>query len=115
MSHKIDTTNPSVSFPLDATDDCLAPRIKLGQILIVQRVQPEPGDVAVFWVNGQLTPELKILRSPLQGPTVEFEQLNPPRRYRLPAGEIIEIFRVDSVHQRIGRTHVANLNEHRTA
>ena len=100
------------SFGLTMSGNCLAPRASHGQVMIVEPIRPEPGEIAVFWFKGQDMPAAKILRTDLKMtgfpvhpksevvPIIEFEQINPPRRYAVDGGTLEECFRVHSVIDR---------------
>ena len=95
------------SFGLKISGDCLAPLAISGQVLLVEPIRPEPGDIAVIWIKGQSMPAAKILKTKLYGfpihpeseviPIFEFEQLNPPKRFAVAGDKIEECFRVERV------------------
>jgi hypothetical protein len=87
--------------------DCCAPRACDGQTVTIDPLLPEPGELVVFWIKGQPMPGMKILSKPIfdypphpESEVVhllEVEQLNPPRRYRIPLDQVECIGRVHSV------------------
>ena len=97
------------AFALEIKGDCLAPRANDGDRVIVEPSPlPRPGELAVFWLKDQEMPAVKILRTSLEhgfphNPKSEVEllviaeQLNPPKCYRIPAGQIDRIARVHSI------------------
>jgi hypothetical protein len=95
------------AFGLVVDGDCLAPKVRNGQVIIVEKGLPRPGELAVVWAKGLDRPQVKILARELFGfphhpestvcHSVELEQLNPPRRFRMWADGVDKIMRVSAV------------------
>jgi len=95
------------AFGLVVTGDCLSPKVKNGQVVIVDKGLPKPGELAVVWATGLAMPQVKVLAAPIRGfphhpestvcHGIELEQLNPPRRFRIWADRIEKIMRVAAV------------------
>jgi hypothetical protein len=101
-------TAPSEAFGLKVVGDCLSPRVRDGQIVVVGPRLPKPGDICVIWFKGQEGCVTKILLTDIAGlyphnpksnciAIVEVEQLNPPRRYSCSIDKIECIASVYSV------------------
>jgi len=95
------------AFGLVVQGDCLAPKVKNGQIVVVDKGLPKPGELAVIWAKGCDRPQVKYLAAPIFGfphhpestvcHGIELEQLNPPRRLRIWADRVERIMRVAAV------------------
>jgi len=99
---------PAECVTLKVDGDCLDPKLRHGQIVIVERKMPKSGELAVFWFKGAERPIIKILRTGLDHiypyvpggncvAMIEFEQTNPPKRFRAQVDRIACIARVHSV------------------
>lgn len=88
---------PRAAFGLVVKGDCLHPRVHDGQILIVEKGSPKPGELACVWAEGFGLPQVKIFRRRIRGSGIELEQLNPPRLIQIRNGELNRIMRVHSV------------------
>ena len=98
---------PRGAFGLVVKGDCLAPKVRDGQILVIRKGLPKPGELVVIWAQGAPMPIVKVLTHRITGFPhhpgsnvvcgIELEQLNPPKRYRVWADKIDRIMSVHSV------------------
>ena len=97
----------SKAFGLVITGHCLEPKVRDGQVVIVEQGLPKPGELAVVWAKGWEIPQVKILAREIVGfphhPAnncvhgIELEQLNPPRRLKIWADRVERNMRVHAV------------------
>jgi hypothetical protein len=98
---------PSDAIALKVSGDCLSPRVRDGQLVIVEPRLPVSGDIAAIWLKGEPMPAIKILRTEILGfphnpksdciTSINVEQLNPPERFTFWADRVECIARVHSV------------------
>lgn len=95
------------AFGLVVVGNCLSPKVKDGQVIICEKGLPRPGELVVVWAKGLDRPQVKILARAVFGfphhpestvcHSIELEQLNPPRRFRMWADGVDKIMRVAAV------------------
>lgn len=84
-------------FGLVVKGTCLHPKVRDGQVLIVQKGAPKPGELAVFWADGFDLPQVKIFQQRIRGVGIVVQQINPRREMRIKLHDLRCLMRVAAI------------------
>ena len=88
---------PRNAFGLVVKGTCLHPKVRDGQVLIVQKGAPKPGELAVFWADGFDLPQVKVFQQRIRGVGIVLEQLNPRCEIRIKLTDLRCLMRVAAI------------------
>ncbi len=69
-----------VAFGLVVKGTCLHPKVRDGQILIIQKGSTKPGELAAVWAEGFDLPQVKVFQRRIRGSGVNRRPILTPHR-----------------------------------